>query len=318
MAKINIRKLHANDLSELPALWSKHLMGPGAYEVDLSFTTPDAWAQKVSKRLYIQYIFDRPLSILGLETYVCAVAQVENGEIVGTIVARRMHPFAKTWELADVVVHTNYRRLGIATYMMNFVMNHLKKKKAKLITLTVERGTVAKGLYEKFDFKCSESFFILYRNLRNLSYRIERHPFRRDPKICFKKISGRPFTEDFLSFWFKKIASTILSVFFREFPQAKIFAAIKEGKAIGYVKVDCSKFEKTGIVEEIHLHPEFRGKSFTKEYLKAVAEILQNVGMQEVIFRVIKTSIDRSLLRNILLELNLTVAREFYILLKDL
>ena len=308
---IVIRKLHANDLNKLLALWSKHLFSPGTYEVSLSFTTPDAWAQKDCKRLYIQYMFDKPLSILGLETYVCAVAQADDGEIVGTVIARRKHPLAKTWQLGMVVVHASFRHLGIATHMISSVMSHLRKKKAKEVTLWVERESVPARLYEKMGFEYLGPLFVTFGYIKDLLIETEQCFQRRNAEVHLKKVPARPSVE-----WFEKIVSVFLSIFFREFPRKETFVVISEGKAVGYVKVDNSKFRSTGIVEEIHLHPEFRRKSFIKVVLKAIFKILRDAGIEKVVFRVAETSIDRSLLRNILLELNLRSARVWYIMSK--
>ena len=318
MTEIVVRRLVAGDLEKLPALYSNHLYHSGAYQVSLALTTPTAWADKTSKRLFVQYVLDAPLRMLGLETLVGAVAHTDSGEIVGTVIARRKHPLEKKWEVGLVVVHTNYRRSGIATRMTKFVMDQLEQKKAREVTLTVEKDTVAKGLYEKFGFKCSESLFVLYKNLQNVSHGIERTPPRmKAPTMHFKKISGISSSEDFFGFLLKKTTSTFISVLFSKIPHTETYAAIKNGKVIGYVKVDCSKFKRTGIIEEAYLQPKFHRKSLIKEMLKAILEILFAIGIEKVVFLVIKTSIDRSLLRTTLQELGLKKVREWYIMLKN-
>lgn len=314
--KIIIRRLYGNDLNELPALYSRHLYNPDSFEVSLSFTDPVAWAQKVCRRLYIQYVFDKPLSVLGLETCVCAVAQTKDGNIIGTVVARRKYPSAETWRIGNVVVHANYRRLGIATRMMSFVISHLKRKRAKEAWLIVESNSVARRLYEKIGFKYSGSLFVSYGHTQDLT--IERSSQRSGAHLHVRRISSRPPNEDFLRFWFERIVSVFLCFFFKELPRIETFALMREGKMIGFLKVDNSKFRSTAIVREIYLHPEFRERNVIKEAVTAVLEILRSSGIEKVLFQVFRTSIDRLLLRNILLELNLRTARVYNFMSKEL
>jgi len=190
-------------------------------------------------------------------------------------------------------------------------MSHLRKKKAKEVTLWTEREHVSSRLYEKIGFKYLEPLFVTFGYIKDLLIETEQYLQGRNAEVHLLKIPARPSVE-----WFEKIVSVFLSSFFGEFPRKETFVVISEGKGVGYVKVDNSKYRSTGIVEEIHLHPEFRSKSFIKVVLKAIFKILRDAGIEKVVFRVVETSIDRSLLRNILLELNLRSARVFYVMSK--
>jgi len=118
------------------------------------------------------------------------VAETDDGNIIGTIVARRF-PSGKSWVIGPVVCHADFRHLGIATHMMNLVMKHLREKKAKSVILSVERNNIL-GIrfFEKFGFKYLEPVFnthdrarnyartiaLIHGYLRNPLYKIERYP----------------------------------------------------------------------------------------------------------------------------------------------
>lgn len=185
---VKIRSLHADDLGMLLALFKEHLFYK-KQDRSVDRSSP----QRLTKQLYFHYILNVPLSLLGLDTFVGLVAQTDHGKIVGAIIARRF-PLAKSWIIGPVVCHANFRHLGIATRMMNFIMKHLRKKKAKSAILSVERSnTLGRRFFRKFDFKYLEPTFddhdrarnyvrtiaLIHGYLRNLSYKTEQRPWRR-------------------------------------------------------------------------------------------------------------------------------------------
>ena len=317
MKKIVIRRLQGKDIEKLQTLYSNHLYHRGAYQVRLSITKPRIWAKTVSKRLYIQYVFDIPLRLLGLETLVCATAEANNEEIIGTAVARRQHPFSKSWQLGPVVVHSKYRGLGIATSMINLIFEQLKAKKTKELTLIVNSYSIAKRLYKKLGFKSVGQFYITYGRIQDLPFRQGMFG-RRNVSIHVKEILARTPYEDFISFWFKKIISTILRVCFTEFPRSSTLVVFNKDKVIGFLKVDNSKFSGVSIVEEIFLHSDFQKKGDIEEVLKGLFESLKNIGIEKVVFQVLRNSIDPVFLRDILLELNMRRVTTYDIMSKKL
>lgn len=303
MEKIIIRRIQGKDIEKLQTLYSKHLYHRGSYQVRLSITKPHFWAKTVCKRLYIQYIFDIPLRLLGMETLVCATAEADNGEIVGSAVARRQHPFAKTWRLGSVVVHAEYRGLGIATRMVNFIFEQLKAKKAKELTLIVNTYSTAKILYKKLGFRSLEKFYVTYGRIQYLP--VLQCTSRKNVDIYVKKISTRAPYESFRNFCFKKMVSTFLRVFFKEFPHSESLIIFEKDKVIGFLKVDNSKFIGVSIIEEVLLHPDFQEKGVIKEILKSLFETLKKMMVKKIVFQIIVNSIDPVFLRNILLELKM-------------
>ena len=304
MEKIIIRRLKGKDIEKIPTLYSKHLYHHGAYQVRLSLTKPSTWAKTVCKRLYIQYIFDTPLRVLGLETLICATAEINNGEIIGTAVARRKHPLAKTWRLGPVVVHDEYRGLGIATRMINLIFEQLKARKTKELILIVNKYSIAKRLFKTLGFKSLGQLYVTYSRIQDLS--VLQHTSRtRNLEIHVKEISTRIPYENFVSFLFKKMVSTFLCTFFKEFPRSDTLLVFEKDKLIGFLKVDNSKFPGVSIVEEILLHPDFQEKSVIEEVIKELFKTLKKMGIKKIVFQVIINSIDPVFLRDILLKFNM-------------
>jgi len=85
-----------------------------------------------------------------LANYIC-VKDTNTNHILG---------YAGYWEILEeahitaIAVHPDYRRLGIATLLMMYIVNSCYKKMIKYITLEVRAGNLsAIALYEKFGFK---------------------------------------------------------------------------------------------------------------------------------------------------------------------
>lgn len=192
MAKINIRKLHVNDLNKLPTFFSEHLhfIEPNQ-STDQKLRIKQLYSH-YTKRLYFHYIPSILLNSLDFDIFDGSVAQY-HVNIVGVVIIRRF-PLGKSWVLGPIVVHTNFRRLGIATHLMNFAMKTLKEKKAKSVILPIERNNIqGRKFFEKFGFKYLEPTFsdhnrarnyaritaLVHSYLRNPSYKIERYPSRR-------------------------------------------------------------------------------------------------------------------------------------------
>lgn len=182
---VKIRNLHLNDLDMLPALFKKHL-----FYMKQDRSVDRSSPQRIAKQLYFHYIINGPLSFLGLDTFVGFVAQTDDGNVVGTVIARRF-PLGKSWVIGPVVCHVDFRHLGIATHMMDLVMKCLREKKAKSAILSVERNNImGTRFFEKFGFKRVEPVFsnhdrarshvrtiaLINGYFRNTSYKIEQDP----------------------------------------------------------------------------------------------------------------------------------------------
>lgn len=185
---VKIRNLRTDDLGMLSALFKEHL-----FYMEQDRSVDRSSPQKLTRQLYFNYVLNVPLSLLGLDTFVGLVAQTDDGNVVGAIIARRF-PLGKSWVIGPVVLHANFRHLGIAPCMMNLVMKYLREKKAKSAVLSVERSNiVGRKFFKKFGFEYLEPIFDDHDGARNYartialihgylhlpSYKIEQCPSRR-------------------------------------------------------------------------------------------------------------------------------------------
>lgn len=144
--------------------------------------------QRVAKQLYFHYILNVALSFLGLDTFVSFVALTDDEKIIGTITARRF-PLGKSWVVGPVVCHQDFRHLGIATNLMNLVMEYLRAKKATSALLSTERNNIP-GLrfFKKFGFKYLELVFMDHKGARNYVRKIALiHGYLRKPPNRIKQ-----------------------------------------------------------------------------------------------------------------------------------
>lgn len=142
------RKLHLNDLNKLAGLFENHL-----FYLPQDKSADRSSPKKVVRQLFFHYIFSVPLSFFRLNLFVSFVAQTNDGNIIGSITARR-YPFAKSWVIGPVVCHKDFRNRGITTHLMNLILTHLKTRKAASVLVSTEKDN-EKGLmfFEKFGFE---------------------------------------------------------------------------------------------------------------------------------------------------------------------
>ena len=180
---MKFRNLHSNDLDMLSTLFKKHL-----FYMKQDKSVDRSSPQRVTKQLYFHYILNVALRFLGLDTFVSFVALTDDEDIIGTITARRF-PLAKSWIVGPVVCHRDFRHLGVATNLMNLVMDHLRAKKATSALLSTERNNIV-GLrfFRKFGFKYLEPVFMDHKEARNYVRRISLiHGYLRKPPNRIKK-----------------------------------------------------------------------------------------------------------------------------------
>ncbi|MGD9130319.1 MAG: GNAT family N-acetyltransferase [Candidatus Bathyarchaeota archaeon] len=140
--------MHLNDLNQLTKLFKDHL-----FYLEQDKSVDRSSPKKVVKQLYFHYVLSTPLEFFGLNMLVSFVAQTDDGQIVGIITARR-YPLAKSWIIGPVVCHKDFRNRGIATKLMNSILEHLRTKKATFALVSTEKSNKLGLLFfEKFGFK---------------------------------------------------------------------------------------------------------------------------------------------------------------------
>ena len=138
---INIRKLNSEDLENVLNLFY------GYAKIN--------WKRKSGfrRRLLLSSVLSAPFSWLGEDTFIGAIAEKDDEHIIGTVLARRF-PFGKSWVIGPVVLRPSFGGSGIATRMMDFTIEQLKRRKANLAILSVGTGNIkARKFFEKSGFK---------------------------------------------------------------------------------------------------------------------------------------------------------------------
>ena len=78
---------------------------------------------------------------------------VDSGTIVGNIGAQPLDSQMHNWLIANVAVHPDYRRRGIARKLVNMTLNRIKNQGARRVILQVDDGNVdAINLYQQLGF----------------------------------------------------------------------------------------------------------------------------------------------------------------------
>lgn len=144
------------------------------------------------RRLLLSSVLGAPFSWLGEDTFIGSIAEKDDEHIVGTVLARRF-PFGKSWVIGPVVLAPGSRGSGIATHMMNFTVEQLRRRKAKFAILSVGTGNIeARRFFEKSGFKYFgpalmdhfearkhvQMFTLISGYLRNIVYNIGQYPLR--------------------------------------------------------------------------------------------------------------------------------------------
>jgi ribosomal protein S18 acetylase RimI-like enzyme len=177
---INIRKLNSEDLENVLNLFYLY--------------AKINWKRKSGfrRRLFLSSVLGAPFSWLGEDTFIGSIAEKDDEHISGSVLARRF-PFGKSWVIGPVVIHPNSRGSGIATRMMNFTVEQLRSRKAKLAILSVGTSNIkARRFFEKSGFKYfgpvlmdhyqarkyAQRFTLISGYLQNTVYKIGQYPLR--------------------------------------------------------------------------------------------------------------------------------------------
>lgn len=156
------RNLNANDLNKLAKLFRTHL-----FHLEQDKSVDRSSPERIVKRLYFHYILSIPLNFIGLNMFVSFVAQTNDGEIIGSITARR-YPLARSWIVGPIVCRKESRNQGIATNLMHLTLEYLKGKKAVNVLVSTEKDN-EKGLrfFQRLGFKYINQVFLNHQEARN-------------------------------------------------------------------------------------------------------------------------------------------------------
>jgi len=69
------------------------------------------------------------------------------------------------FHIINIAVHPDYRKKGIGTSLINFIINNAERKRMKEVYLEVRKSNeIAQNLYKKFNFKITEKLNKYYQD----------------------------------------------------------------------------------------------------------------------------------------------------------
>lgn len=82
----------------------------------------------------------------------------EDGRIVGNVTVVGAHRPAGAWQIANVAVHPDFRGQGIATRLLQTVIDHVRRFDGRSIRLQVRKSSPAIALYQRLGFHSLGAF----------------------------------------------------------------------------------------------------------------------------------------------------------------
>lgn len=110
--------------------------------------------------------YDLPLKSIGVSTITGSIAETNNGNIIGVIIARRF-PLGKVWAIGPVVVNKLYRRSAIGSRMMKLLLRSIKANGRELVMVSLGGYEHGETLSVALAFFVSFGFFYVKRVFLN-------------------------------------------------------------------------------------------------------------------------------------------------------
>ncbi len=77
----------------------------------------------------------------------------EDGRVVGNVTFSRSRKIPGVWSIANVAVHPDFRRQGIATALLQTTIEQVQRLGGRLVSLQVRDDSPAISLYQRYGFK---------------------------------------------------------------------------------------------------------------------------------------------------------------------
>jgi len=249
---------------------------------------PEIWRKQVSRRFSVlgRTLFGF-LKLLNKEPMKLFVAEVD-GKVVGTTMVRKR---GNIGYVSTVMVHSDFRRKGIATELVKTAIDYVRKRKLPRIILhVISTNNPAKSLYQKLGFKKFKDLLYLTTETDSLQIPesaegIQVRAFQksdldpvyeliknlRDPswfKIYdFKK-------NDLKTPWLDRIA---------HMSNSKKIVAVKDEKIVGYASLSCTTAKEAGRIWSIDVSPEFVSEGVREELVRMSANCFKPFGIETIL-----------------------------------
>jgi ribosomal protein S18 acetylase RimI-like enzyme len=260
-------------------------------EFEIQGFDPEVWRKIANWRFSVlgKTLFGLS-KLLNKEPMKFFVAEV-NGKVVGTTMVTKR---GNTGYVSTVMVHSDFRRKGIATELMKTAIDYIRKRKlARVILHVISTNNPAKSLYQKLGFKKFDD--LLYLTIETDSLQIPERTggiqvraFQKsdlDPVYELIKTVRDPnwlkihdFSKnDLKTPWLSRIApmSTL-----------KKIVAVKNEKIVGYASLSYTTAKEAGRITSIDASPELVSMGIEEELVRMSANYVKSSGTKTVLVTV--------------------------------
>jgi mycothiol synthase len=278
-----IRDFRKSDLNELLDVTKESF----AEEFEVSGFDPERVKEMVSRMFGI---FGRLLlgflKLLGKEPMKIFVAEIDKKVVGMTMVNNRR----KVGYIANVMVHPEYRRRGIAKKLMENTLSYIQKKRNKAILHVISTNTPAKNMYTKLGFKKFENISYLTGDIDSLSKpkineEINVRSFQKnDLDAVYNLIKTSEDPDHLKVFDFRKsdLQDSLLQRLMRFSKQEKLVTT-KDGKILGYVQTHCTTPKEAGHIDNLNVYPERKSSGIGEALITAALEEIRQCGAKGIV-----------------------------------
>jgi len=260
-------------------------------EFEIEGFDPEVWRKLAKWRFSIvgKTLFGF-LKLFDKEPMKFFVAEV-NGKVVGTTMVSKR---GNTGYVNAVMVHSDFRRKGIATQLMKAAIDYVQKRRlARVILRVISTNNPAKNLYQKMGFKKFDNLLYLTVNIDSLQIprsaeRIQARGFQNsdlDEVYELIKTLRDPNWLKIYDFGKNELKTPLLN---RIAPMStlKRIVAVKDHKIVGYAPVSYTTAKEAGRITSVDVFPELISKGVGDELIRMSVDFVKPSGTKTVLVSV--------------------------------
>lgn len=262
-----------------------------AEEFEIEGFDPEVWRKVAKWRFSVlgRTLFGF-LRLLDMEPMKFFVAEV-NGKVVGTTMVTKRENIGY---VSAVMVHSDFRRKGIATELLKTAIDYVCKRKLPRVTLgVISTNNPAKSLYQKLGFKKFDD--LLYLTIETYSLRIPEsaggiqvRDFQKSDLAHVYELIKTLRDPNWLKVYdFRK--SNLKTLWFnRIFPIANLkkIVAVKDDKIVGYASLSYTSAKEAGRITSIDVSPEFVSEGVGEELVRMGTDFVKSSGTKTVLLTI--------------------------------
>jgi ribosomal protein S18 acetylase RimI-like enzyme len=262
-----------------------------AEEFEIGGFDPEVWRKAANWRFSIlgETLFSF-LRLLDKEPMKLFVAEV-NGRVVGTTMVTKR---GNSGYISLVMVHSDFRRKGIATELVKTAIDYTRKRKlTRVILHVISTNNPAKSLYKKLGFEKFDDFY--YLTVETDSFQIPEGATKIEVRDLQKsdldqayeliKTLRDPNWLKVYDFSKKDLKTPWLSRIFPMATMKKIVAAQNE-RIVGYASSSYTSAKEAGRITNVDVSPELVSQGVVEELIRISLNFVKSSGTKTVLVTV--------------------------------